>query len=203
MNLVELMKKEISLLHLTDKRDIQNHLYQRLGEIFEYDPYWKFASVLEQYKIAKEKIDIHNVKKFKWVCFNLAPMMVNLFNEFDIDAKEDGNVGHSFVVTTIEDEKYMFDLTQDFEDLMRIKYGLKIRYYKDSPRKNDSRKYKNTEVNLLNIKNKLDSLRVKLNKDEYVFEVYKTVEKIIVFFNPLNADIISRTEFIKYLLNIL
>ena len=75
-DLVELIKTELNFLNLVDKKDIQNHIYHRIGEIFEYNPYWKFASVLEQYKIAKRKIDVHNVTDFYAVCFELAPMAV-------------------------------------------------------------------------------------------------------------------------------
>lgn len=200
MDLVELMKKEIFALHLTDKRDIQNHIYQRIGEIFEYDPYWKFASVLEQYKKAKQKIDVHNVTNFYEVCFNLAPMAVELFKAFDIEAREDGNVGHSFVVTTIDGKDYTFDLTQDYEDLMRIKFGLKILYHYDSPSHNDNRKYKHTEAKLNLIKQKLEQSMTKLSKDEYIFQVYQTIEKILDFFEPENVDIVSGVEFINYLL---
>lgn len=200
MDLVELMKKEIFSLYLVDKRDIQNHIYQRIGEIFEYDPYWKFASVLEQYKKAKQKIDPHNVTDFYYVCFNLAPMMIELLKEFDIEAREDGNVGHSFVVTTIDGEDYMFDLTQDYEDFMRIKFGLKVRYHYDSPSHNDNRKYKNTEEKLSLIKQKLELSKTKLNKDEYIYQVFQTIEKILSFFEPENVDIVSGVEFINYLL---
>ncbi len=200
MDLVELIKTELNFLNLVDKKDIQNHIYHRIGEIFEYNPYWKFASVLEQYKIAKRKIDVHNVTDFYAVCFELAPMAVELFQEFGIEAREDGNAGHAYVVTKIEDQEYKFDLTKDFEDFMRIKFGLEIHYSYDSPSHNDNRKYKNTEVSLHRIKQKLQQQMIKMDKDEYVFSVFQTIEKILAFFEPENVGIVSGVEFINYLL---
>lgn len=200
MDLVELMKSEVASLKLKDKRDIQNHIYQRIGEIFEYNPYWKFASVLEQYRIAKHKVDVHNVTYFYIVCFELAPMAIELFKEFGIDAREEGNVGHVYVVTKIDGKEYKFDLTKDFEDFMRIKFGLKMHYHYDSPSKNDNRKYRNTEISLLRIKQKLQPQITNIDKDEYVFLVFQTIEKILAFFEPENVGIVSGVEFINYLL---
>lgn len=200
MDLVELMRKEIQALHLSDKRDIQNHLYQRIGELFEYDPYWKFASLLEQYKIAKQKIDIHNVTNFYCVCFSIAPMSIKLLNEFGIEAREEGNAGHAYVVTTIDGNDYKFDLTKGFEDFMKIKFGLKIHYHYDSPSHNDNRKYKNTEKGLYLIKQKLQSLMSKMDKDEYVYQVFLTISKILSFYEPDNVGIVTGIEFVNYLL---
>lgn len=200
MDLVALMKKEIAELHLVDKRDIQNHLYQRIGELFEYDPYWKFASVLEQYKIANRKIDVHNVTNFYAVCFAIAPMAIKLLKEFGISAREEGNVGHAYVVTTIDGKDYKFDLTKGFEDFMRIKFGLKIQYHYDSPSHNDNRKYKNTEKGLYQIKKKLQSLMPKMDKDEYIYQVFLTINKILTFYEPDNVDIVTGVEFVNYLL---
>lgn len=200
MDLVALMKQEIALLHLKDKKDIQNHLYQRVGEIFEYEPYWKFASVLEQYKIAKQKIDVHNVTNFYGVCFDLAPMFINLCKEFAIEAREEGNAGHAYVVTSIDGKDYQFDLTKGFEDFMRIKFGLKMHYYYDSPSQNDNRKYKNTEKGLEQIKQKLQALMPRLDKDEYVYQVFLTINKILAFYEPENVGIVTGVEFVNYLL---
>ncbi len=200
MNLVELMKKEISELNLIDKKDIQNHLYQRMGEIFEYDPYWKFSSVLEQYKIGTEEVDIYNIKNFYKVCFVWAKIAISLFKEFDIEAREEGPAGHSYVVTTIDNKDYQFDLMKEYDDIMRIKFGLKIHYHYNSPSNNDNRKYKNTNKRLCLIKQKLQMSLSEVDKEESIYHIFKTIQQILAFFEPDNVDIVSGVSFINYLL---
>lgn len=217
MNLIKELKDEITELNLTDKVQIKDYIYIRTGELFNYDPMWVFSSYEERQIIRNKHVDISNVTDFNIVCFSWASMYKELLNEFGISSNVvfTENKEHAFVEILLDGKKYIADLMLDYQDIMRIKFGMETcfncqivddKYNLDNYKKDDEidfLKGKNMEDILNKIKLKLQflKLRLKSNNEEYVYQVFKTIETIMNF-PRANIGYISGLKFICKLLEI-
>lgn len=222
MNLLEILSEEITNKNITDKLKIARYIYIRTGQIFNYDTSWVFSSEEEKDILKEKNIDIKNVTDFDIVCFSWARMYVRLLHEFNIPAKviyidkTEKKDGHAYVHVFINGKTYIADLTASNIDISNIKFGLNTQFncqiYSDSL---NNKYYDNdtmddiypriikTDDILMQIKKELNIKRKEknLNKDEYVYLVYKTICTIMNFKRE-NINFVSGTQFIRHMFKI-
>lgn len=131
MNLLKLMKEEVSSLHLSNELEIIRYLYIRTGQIFDYDPRFDIVDEYEKENIAKKRIDIENVEEFDIVCETWNYLFVDLLQAFGIEAKvlKSGitKFHHSLVEITTKNYGVLYaDLMIGLCDLGAIKLGKEI-----------------------------------------------------------------------------
>lgn len=220
MNLLELLRKEIVSHNITEPLKIAQYIYVRTGELFEYDPLWLFATKEEKEIIKNKKIDIENVTDFKIVCFTWARMYTRLLHAFGIVARvknipeTDKKEAHANVEVLINGNTYIADITALNKDLECIKFGMDTHYNCQIYKKVYEEKYHFAEVGndvytrnikmediLKRIKDELkDKYKdKKLNKDEFVYIVYKLICTIMSFPRK-NVGFVSGTKFIRDIL---
>lgn len=211
MDLLAMMQKEITELQLTDKVAIKDHIYRRTGEIFKYDPLWTFASN-EREKLRQKRIDIRNVTDFELTCYSWAHAFKDLLLEFLIPARVSVKNDHAYVESFIYGETYFSDLMLNLEDIKRIKFGMNtINNFKLTNNKtsqasnratenNDATSF-NAEVLLQKFKPKLDTLKSKINYDQYVYYTFQIAEFFINnYFAKTDIGYVSGLKFICQLL---
>lgn len=116
MDLIKILKYELSELQLTDKFQIARYIYVRTGELFNYDPLYEILDCNDQeekFELINKRVDIHNVTDFNIVCYSWANMYKDLLSEFGINAKVIESPFHSHVIFSINDKKYTADLMRD------------------------------------------------------------------------------------------
>ena len=133
MNLLEMMKREISYFGLVDELEIAYYLYMRTGQIFEYNTSYFFLSLNEKRKYVSKKINIEDIKDNEIICFEWADVMEDLCKHFGLNAEKvtiekEGN-SHAYIELNIKNEKYKLDLTDYYEDITLIKLGLKVKKF--------------------------------------------------------------------------
>ena len=208
MNLLAMMKQEVSELHLTDKLEIAYYLYMRTGQLFEYDPLWGLADSLELYKIKNKQIDIENITDRYLVCFTWSNLFKALLKSFSIEAFIKSDSSHAYVIVTISDKNYSFDLTKDYEDLMLIKFGF--------PSKNNheivngkvleesifgSVENHEQELHLKNAKKYFEMKKVEfhMSEEDYIYILFKWLEKNICSLCSKAGDV-SGNAYVRYVL---
>lgn len=207
MNLLEILKQEITDLGLKDKLKIAQYVYRRTGELFEYDPLWIFSSQEEKKPLKNKKIDIRNVTDFDITCFSWAVLYNELLHEFNIVSKvkyvkeEDNDLEptHAYVEVYLDGRVYKADLTASYTDMIGIKYGLDTYYNCQIFKKPHEEKYsfayvgediyqkdKGVERQLEVLKAELEELKKTCRtKDEFSYFVY---QKIGDFINTVKAS---------------
>jgi phosphoglycolate phosphatase-like HAD superfamily hydrolase len=125
MNLFELLKGELSALNITDKELVARYIYIRTGELFNYNPACEVADSQLLETMINEKINIYKITNFKLICYSWARMFKQLLNAFGIKAEEKKGFCHLYVEYEINNQTYVADLMKDYEDIFRIKFGLK------------------------------------------------------------------------------
>ncbi len=216
MNLLEKLREEIVFLGLNKKEDIKDYLYIRTGEIFNYDSVYELGDGIDRLKLKKIQIDIRNIKNFNITCFTWSKIFRDLLLAFDIDAKYIDVGGHAFVEVFLDGKIFKEDLMKNYDDLMRIKFGLDIykrykifnpetnkeEFYKELKNYNENQKIKMKEVlELIKIELKEIKSNFSLDLEGYIFFVFKTIEKIMNF-PRTNVDYSSGVSFINNLFKI-
>lgn len=223
MNLLELLKEEISNCQITDKLDIARYIYVRCGQIFNYDTSWVFSSDEEKDILKDKKIDIENVTDFDIVCFSWARMYKELLHKFNIPSKviyidkTEKKDGHAYVIIFIDGKRYIADLTASNIDISNIKFGMDTRfncqiyfkpqddkyYYDNEIKDNVYPRIIRTDDILMQIKKELEKNKKEknLNKDEYVYLVYNSICTIMNIKRE-NVGFVSGTQFIRNMLKV-
>lgn len=220
MNLLEILKKEISDRQIKDKLDIARYIYVRTGEIFNYDASWVFSSNEEKEILKNKNIDIENVTDFDIVCFSWARIYKELLHKFNIPAKviyidkTEKKDGHAYVNVFIDGKTYIADLTASNIDISNIKFGMDTCfncqvYFKPQE---DTYFYYNevyprtirTDDILVQIKKELKRKQKEknLNKDEYVYLVYESICTVMNFKRE-NVGFVCGIQFIRNMLKVL
>lgn len=197
MNLLKLMKKEIQEKNITEKTEIKAYLYERIGQIFEYDPTWIFASDTERERIKAWRVDIENVKPedLYITCFQWAPLFCCLLKSFMIPSYVEETEEHACVISYLNGKMELSDLMHNFEDLTNIKFGLETQNNRDI-KKEKEQSYSET---LEKIRKYLQSLNLK--QEEYVYKTFKIIETILNRPRPnINIGYVSGIRFISKLL---
>ena len=210
MNLLELMRKEIDSLNLTDKVKIKDYLYKRTGEIFIYDPLWAFAEDQRE-ALRNKRIDIKNVCDLYVTCYSWAYLFRDLLHAFCIPAKVVKLNDHAFVEAFIGGEKYYCDLMLNLEDIKRIKFGMKAIY---NFRLSNSRELKegrvfednnsndtSTDVILEQIKEIFIEKKKSLSDEEFVYQVFIFIKNFVnSYFAKPSIGYVAGVKFIYHLL---
>lgn len=202
MNLVEKFKQEIQELNLKEPYEIAYFLYIRTGEIFEYNPLWEIASDKEATKIFKERIDIYCVQQFKIVCSSWAYLYKDLLEAFKIHAQIVGK-NHVKVIFWINQIEYVADMTKNYEDLWRIKFGLPLLHFhpKDKEVIEDKKLDKKIKYDkgiqivevLKIIRQELEYVKI----GEYPYQLCKIMETIMQF-QRKNVEYVSGREWLEF-----
>ena len=191
MNLLELLKQELKTKNIIDKQLIARYIYIRIGELFDYDESYLFENWDEQQKLKESIVDKKQIIYFKLICYNWSKLYKELLNDFGIEAELVPDFGHQYVKYTINKEIYCADLTQDYEDIYRIKCGLPtIGNYPIYKSKQEQQNIvnqwdkqigyrKNTEIMLSMLKKELQEKYP--NKEDYIYNSYKAVQYIMQF----------------------
>lgn len=218
MNLLQLLQKEIKFKKVNSKLEIARYLYIRTGEIFEYNPFYAFANFKEAEKISQKRLDMKNITDFFITCTSWAYLYVDLLCAFHIPATVVETKTHAYVKIFLEGKVFLADLTNENEDLMRIKFKLKTLFQRQiapvAPKVETSfdemddrmyRKDRKTETGIQNIKTYLKKLKPKFpketEKEDYLYVVFKTVEQMLPSYEVENIGVVSGTKFIEYLLS--
>lgn len=125
MNLLALARQDVEKYSLKSKLEIAYYLYIKTGQIFKYNPAFKFMDEKECEKAKQERINILNVENFDIICFSWAHAYIDLLKCFGIEAKIGGNNQHAFVEMVIDGEAYQADLTKNGGEIALIKMGLR------------------------------------------------------------------------------
>lgn len=133
MNLLEMMRHEVSQFKLVDELEIAYYLYMRTGELFEYNPFYFFLPLKEKIKYKSQEMNIKEIQNYEIICFEWADIMEELCKCFGLNAKKiiiekEGN-SHAYIELTIKNEKYKLDLTAYYEDITLIKLGLGVKRF--------------------------------------------------------------------------
>lgn len=207
MNLLAMMKQEISELHLTDKLEIAYYLYMRTGQLFEYDPIFPFLTKEEKENFIKYCVQAKEITDKYLICFSWSYLYRDLLLSFGIDASVVEKEFHAFVTFKIVGEKYVADLMNGYEDLFRIKVGLPTLYFGKYEDLGIHPYATSTSFSIANYKNILFSKRkamkenwgLKNAKKEYSYLAYKMVEKLMNE-REGSLDFITGEKYISYLL---
>ncbi len=210
MNLLEILREEITKLNITDKLEVARYIYIRTGELFEYDPLWNFGTFEEKLEVKNKNIDINNVTDFEIICFSWAKMYNELLHKFGIVSKvvytEKSRydeiskriyktINHAYVEVFINGKIYRADITATFNDLISIKFGYATRYNCQSARRYNEGEYKydgiiydnsqelNSEKLVKDMREILNSIKInsKVTQEEYIYQVCKLIEQKIDF----------------------
>ncbi len=217
MDLLQLFQREMDSQQINKKLEIARYLYIRTGEIFEYDPFYAFASVEEAKQISEKRLDMRKITDFRITCTSWSYLYVDLLKAFHISAEVVERNGHAYVVIFIDKKTFLADLTNDNEDLMRIKFKLKTIFQRqiapEAPKVESSfdiidekiyRRGRKTEEGIYNVKRYLKELKTKLPKEtvreDYAYVVFKTIEQMLPSYKIDNIGIVSGTKFIEHLL---
>lgn len=191
MNLLEMMKQEVSDLKLVDKLEIAYYLYMRTGQIFDYVPFVPFLSWEEKEVYKTHRVDAQNIQNKYLICYSWAYLYKDLLESFGIFCNVVEQNLHAYVTFIHDGESYVADLMSKYEDLCRIKVGL--------PVLNFGKKFNNslisysgnfdtayghflekTKSTLLASRNAMAEKWDKIvAKHEYEFLVFKSIEKIM------------------------
>lgn len=191
MNLLELLREELSQKNIVDKVLIARYIYIQMGELFEYDPSYDVANRKLQEELKIKKLDPKHITDFNIICYSWSDLYANLLREFGIDAKDVPGIGHHFVEYRIDNKDYYADLTLDYNDIFRIKFGLATvnNYPINTPEEKRNkivaewdqkigyRKNMKTETVLEMLKQELQAKYP--NLQEYTLNVYKVIEYIL------------------------
>lgn len=223
MNLLEILRQEITDLGLKDKLKIAQYIYRRTGELFEYDPLWIFSSQEEKKPLKNKRIDIRNVTDFDITCFSWAVLYNELLHAFNIVSKvkyvketeTDQEPSHAYVEVYLDGQVYKADLTASYTDMIGIKYGLDTYYNCQIFKKPSEEKYNfafvgedvyqkdaNVEERLDTLKAELEELKRKCgSKEEFSYYVY---QKIGDFINSVKASTgyVIGTKYVQALLRL-
>lgn len=211
MNLLEMMKQEVSALKLEDKFDIAYHIYKRTGQMFEYDHMYFVADQQRKKRMSKKRIDPENVEEWYYTCFSWARLYETLLLSFGIIAKVKGDGSHDWVIANINDQVYRFDITKDYEDIMRMKFGLMPKHIcKGVTDKIECRvKINNEQITekekfLEKVKRSfaIKKRELHLSQEEYNYVIYKWIERLMST-STINYGYVSGTSYIKFLLKYL
>lgn len=214
MDLLALLRAEISSLGLSTKEEIKDYIYIRTGQLFNYDPLWIFGNEDERRTLYHKRIDIHNVTDFNIVCFGWAYMFAELLRSFNIVCKVVDNGEHAYVISYINGETYFSDLMNNYEDITRIKFGInplfniKISNRTEPLPEADTHDITNpsnaTEHTLLQIKDYLKNLRKRkyMSETAYIKIVYETIINIIATKKDSNIGVISGSTFIRDMISL-
>lgn len=206
MNLLELLRQEIATLHLDSPMIIARYIYLRIGELFEYDPNYNIADEQQLKKIKEKVIDIRNVDSCYLICYSWARMYHELLKELGIHSKIIHAFCHDYVEIFIGDCKITADMTQDYQDISYIKFGMKqSNFYMGSVR-NDQKeihcidnilKY-STEISMEEAVELVqqDLLKENDNVFDYCRNAMKVIEQIMSI-QRKNVGYISGKQFIK------
>lgn len=197
MNLLEMMHKEVQEKNITDKKEIKDYLYERMGEIFEYNPTWIFANDKEREQIRNWRVDMENMETedLYITCFQWAPLFCDLLKSFMIPSYVEENENHACVISYINGKMELSDLMHNYEDLMNIKFGLNTQNNHDV-RVEKEQSYSEA---LNEIRKYLQNLNLK--PEEYIYKTFKIVEVILNKPRPdRNIGYISGIRFISKLL---
>lgn len=210
MNLLEILREEITKLNITDKLEIARYIYIRTGELFEYDPIWNFGDFEEREEVKNKNIDITNVTDFKIICFSWARMYNELLHKFGIISKvkyTEGNrydentkrsykiIKHAYVEVFINGKIYRSDITATLKDFISIKFGYKTNHNCQAARKFNEINYKydgiiydnkqeiSSEKLIIDMRKILNSIKndSEITFEEYVYQVCKLIEQKIDF----------------------
>lgn len=212
MNLLEILSKEIENLKLKNKYFIARYIYIRLGELFNYDPLYIFGNEKEKEFIKNKRINIHNVTDFNLTCMAWSHMYVELLKVFQIEAEVIKNDIHAAVVILIDNKKFLADLTNANEDITNIKFGLPIKNFYQIYKNQNEKEFEFEKIDdelytkgikaeevLTQLKQELQFIRRKLNKERYDYFIFKLLEKIMNFERP-NVGFVSGVTYINNLI---
>lgn len=219
MNLLESVQEYIKFHQIKNKLEIARYLYIRTGELFEYDPFYAFANSLEAKIITKKKFDKKNIKEFYFTCTSWAYLYKDLLHAFNIPAKVVETESHVYVKIFIDGEVFLADITNNNEDLMRIKFKLKTLYQRriapiapkvetifDEMDENTYRRGRKTEIGIHNVSEYLMTIKLKLKnekinyQEDYLYTTFKIIEQMLPSYKVENLGVVSGTKFIDYLL---
>lgn len=214
MDLLDVLKKEISDLQLTDKYDIARYIYIRTGELFDYDPRYNLVDEYEQSLYKNYRVNIRNVTNFNVVCYSWAGMYKELLNNFSINAEVKKGFCHHYVNFKIDDKVHSADITEYYEDFYRIKFGLKtLNFYQlgmtnaDKEILNDKSDKKINYYKGIYTEDALNMVKDELTilyGDNY-FEYEENAFKVIRDIMNSHKDGVSYTsgrKYIRYLINL-
>lgn len=205
MNLLELLKKEVNNLNLSNQKEIAYYLYIRTGEIFDFDARWDYGNESVADEVLEKELDMENITDFHLVCKSWSKLYVNLLKEFGISAKVVGKNNHFKVEIILDNKEYIADLTNKYEDIFRIKFGLKVLHFhlkgesfinEDLDNKIKYLKGIKTEEVLANLYREIDLLD--LTHNDYILKVCDLIMNIINFPRKY-VDFVSGKEYILYL----
>lgn len=215
MNLLESVQNYIKVHKITNQLEIARYLYIRTGEIFEYDPYYAFANELETKIIRKKRFEPQNIKTFYFTCTSWAYLYKDLLLAFNIPAKVVETEFHAYVQIFIDEKIFLADITNENEDLMRIKFKLKTIFQRriapiapktetifDEMDEYFYREGRKTEEGIKNVKEYLINLKTqaKETKENNLYVAFKTIELMLPSYHVENLGVVSGTKFIDYLL---
>ncbi len=213
MNLLKLLKEEIKDKNISDKLQIAQYIYVRIGQLFQYDPLWLFGTNYDRIRIKNKIIDIENINDFNLVCFSWARMYKELLENFSINCKIVQLMNHDNVQVFINKRRYLADLTASYEDITRIKFnmntyfncqisecfGSNVKEFKTVDDTVYERKIK-LEEKLKIIKEKLKQLWISTeeNDNDYVSTVFNLTCSLVN--NSGDVGFVSGITFINYIL---
>lgn len=208
MNLKELFKEEINKLQITNKEDIKNYIYIRIGELFDYDAAYLFASEEEQNIISKKRIDITNVTNFNITCTSWAYMFADFMNAFEINNVVVNENKHSYVKTYIDGVYSINDLMSGYRDITNIKFGIKpeniynlkkdgnVYVKEDINLKLFDKKFE-YEKNILKLKKQLFEKRKELPIEKFAYTLFQVISRIISMTKGNSITYLTGRKFIS------
>ncbi len=214
MDLLELLKSEVSMLNIKDKFAIARYIYIRTGELFEYDPLYEVIDSNDretQFELINKKIDIRNVTDFNVICYSWSHMYHDLLKEFDIDSNIVKTFCHNHVIIKIDEKEYIADLMKDYQDIFLTKFGLQTKYNHQTlttrEEQNEQLKQIDEQINYykgIHTEEVLAQVKMELqskykDSDDYMYNAFKTVTNIMNF-HRTNVGYISGRVYIRYLL---
>lgn len=209
MNLLRRLKKEIAFLGLTDKYEIAYYIYIRMGELFEYDAYYKFASREEQLSMKFVEYNKEKIEKRKIICFSWALLYREILQAFGIEAWYRGSENHAYVIFYIDNIEYYADITDDFADISFIKFGFPVKSIGSHEALVNNEEI-NKKINYYHRINPLEVIDMVVKElserygdgELYRFQVMKFIENYLKF-NHCDAGFESGIKLIDELLDIM
>lgn len=212
MDLFKKLQGEMEALGLCHKLEIARYIYIQLGFLFEYDPFYAFASENIKEIIKKRRINMRKVNYFYYVCFEWAHLYVDLLHAFHIPARVIDMGEHAYVIYFIDGKTFLADLTNDNEDFMRIKFHLPTVFNRQiapiAPKIDrsfafiDSKFYdtKMTELKVEQFTQKLLKIRPYVSHFEYMYMVFSVLKDFLKDDSENKSGVVTGTKCIDYLL---
>ena len=212
MNLLKKLQEEIEALGLFHKLEIARYIYIQLGLLFEYDPFYAFASKNIKKIIQNKRIAMQEVNEFYYVCFGWAHLYVDFLHAFNIPARVVNLGEHAYVEYFIDGKTFLADLTNDNEDFMRIKFHLPTVFNRQiaptAPKIDrsfasiDSKFYdtKEAEIKIEQFVQKVLKLKKYLSHFEYMYMIFSLLKELLNTYPENKSGVVTGTKYIDYLL---